>query len=119
MDTLAALPLTGLDWVMLAVLALSLVVGLVRGLVFEALSLAGWVVAWFAAQWAAPLLAPSLPIGTPGTPVNHGAALALSFLAALIPAWAAPTGRAAMARPVPWRRTRTSARRKRPSPPGR
>ncbi len=87
MDTLAALPLTGLDWVMLAVLALSLLVGLVRGLVFEALSLAGWVVAWFAAQWAAPLLAPSLPLGTPGTAVNHGAALALSFLAALI-AWA-------------------------------
>jgi membrane protein required for colicin V production len=84
MDTLAALPINGLDWAMLAVLALSMLVGLVRGFVFEALSLAGWVVAWFAAQWASPLLAPSLPIGGPGTAVNQGAAFALSFLAALI-----------------------------------
>ncbi len=87
MDTLAALPLNGLDWTLLAVLAVSMVVGFVRGLVFESLSLAGWVVAWFAAQWAAPLLAPSLPIGAPGTPLNHGAAFALSFLGALI-VWA-------------------------------
>lgn len=87
MDTLAALPLSGLDWVMLALLSVSLVVGLVRGFVFESLSLAGWVVAWFVAQWAAPLLAPSLPIGAPGTPLNQGAAFAMAFLLALI-AWA-------------------------------
>jgi membrane protein required for colicin V production len=87
MDTLAALPLTSLDWVMLAVLLVSMVVGLVRGLVFEALSLAGWLVAWVAAQWSAPVVAPSLPVGLPGTAVNHGAALALSFVAALL-AWA-------------------------------
>ncbi len=87
MDTLAALPLTALDWVMLAVMAVSLVAGLVRGFVFESLSLAGWVVAWFSAQWAAPLLAPKLPIGEAGTALNHGAAFALAFLGALI-AWA-------------------------------
>ncbi len=87
MDTLAALPLSGLDWLMLALMAVSLVVGLVRGFVFESLSLAGWVVAWFGAQWAAPLLAPSLPIGGLGTPLNHGAAFAVAFLAALI-VWA-------------------------------
>ncbi len=87
MDTLASLPLSGLDWTMLAVVAVSLAVGLVRGFVFESLSLAGWVVAWFAAQWAAPLLAPSLPVGEPGTPLNHGAAFALAFVVALI-VWA-------------------------------
>lgn len=87
MDTLAALPLNGLDWTLLAVMAVSLVVGLVRGFVFEALSLAGWVVAWLGAQWAAPLLAPSLPVGEPGTPLNHGAAFALAFVVALV-AWA-------------------------------
>ncbi len=84
MDTLAALPLNGLDWTMLAVVLVSLVVGLVRGLVFESLSLAGWVVAWFGAQWAAPLLAPRLPIGEPGTLLNQGAAFALAFVAALV-----------------------------------
>ncbi len=87
MATLAALPLSGLDWVMLAVMVVSLVVGLVRGFVFESLSLAGWVVAWFAAQWAAPLLAPSLPIGEPGSSLNQGAAFAVSFVVALI-VWA-------------------------------
>ena len=87
MDTLAALPLNGLDWLMLAVMGVSLVVGLVRGFVFESLSLAGWVVAWVGAQWAAPLLAPSLPVGEPGTPLNHGAAFALAFVVALI-VWA-------------------------------
>lgn len=84
MDTLAALPLSGLDWLMLALMAVSLVVGLVRGFVFESLSLAGWVAAWFGAQWAAPWLAPSLPIGTPGASVNQGAAFAVAFLAVLI-----------------------------------
>jgi membrane protein required for colicin V production len=84
MDTLMALPLTGLDWALLAALALSLVVGLVRGFVFECLSLAGWVVAWFAAQWAAPQLAPHLPVGGVGTPLNHSVALVLAFVGALI-----------------------------------
>ena len=87
MDTLAALPLNGLDWLMLVVMAVSLVVGLVRGFVFESLSLAGWVVAWVGAQWAAPLLAPSLPVGEPGTALNHGAAFAVAFVVALI-VWA-------------------------------
>lgn len=84
MDTLAALPLSGLDWVMVAVVVVSLLVGVVRGFVFESLSLAGWVVAWFSAQWAAPLLAPHLPIGQSGTALNHGAAFAAAFVAALI-----------------------------------
>lgn len=76
--------LSWLDWALLAVLAVSVVVGLVRGFVFEALSLAGWVVAWFAAQWAAPVLAPNLPLGAPGSALNLGLAFALAFVAALI-----------------------------------
>jgi membrane protein required for colicin V production len=75
------------DWAMLAVLALSVVVGLARGLVFECLSLAGWVVAWFAAQWVAPQLAPYLPVGAAGSALNLGGAFALSFVAALV-VWA-------------------------------
>lgn len=72
------------DWSLLAVLVLSVLVGLLRGLVFEVLSLVGWVVAWFTAEWAAPQLAPHLPIGTPGSLLNHGAAFASAFIATLI-----------------------------------
>jgi membrane protein required for colicin V production len=72
------------DWTLLAVLAISIVIGLMRGFVFECLSLAGWVVAWFAAQWAAPWLAPELPVGAPGSALNLGAAFALCFIAALV-----------------------------------
>jgi membrane protein required for colicin V production len=72
------------DGVMLGVLVLSLVVGALRGLVFEVLALLGWVVAWFVAQWATPWLAVHLPIGTPGSLLNRGAAFASAFIAALI-----------------------------------
>jgi membrane protein required for colicin V production len=71
------------DWVLLAVLAVSVAVGLARGFVFECLSLAGWAVAWFGAQWAAPLLAPHLP-GSLGSGLNRAAAFALAFLAAMV-----------------------------------
>lgn len=82
---MAYLPeLSWLDWSLLAVLAISVVIGLVRGFVFECLALAGWVVAWFAAQWASPLLAPQLPLGAPGSALNLGAAFALAFLGALV-----------------------------------
>ena len=76
-----------LDWALLAVLALSLLVGVARGLVFECLSLAGWVVAWFSAQWAAPQLAPFVPVGAAGTAMNLGVALVLCFVAAFL-VWA-------------------------------
>ncbi|MBZ8142221.1 colicin V synthesis protein [Rubrivivax gelatinosus] len=74
------------DWTLAAVLVVSTVVGLVRGFVFEAMALAGWVVAWFAAHWFSADLARHLPVGTPGGAINHGAAFALTFIAALV-AW--------------------------------
>ena len=81
--------LTSFGWVDLAFLALlllSIFVGIVRGFIFELLSLLGWVAAWFAAQWFAPQVAAWLPVGTPGSALNLGAAFALTFIAALI-AW--------------------------------
>lgn len=72
------------DGVFLGILAISVVVGLVRGLVFELLSLVGWFAAWFAAQWLTPMVAPHIPVGRIGSGVNHAAAFALTFLAALI-----------------------------------
>jgi len=76
--------LSWIDWTLLAVLAVSVLVGMVRGFVFECLSLAGWVVAWFAAQWGAPHVAPHVPVGTPGSAVNLGLAFALAFVGALV-----------------------------------
>jgi membrane protein required for colicin V production len=83
------LPALGwVDWTLLAVLAVSVLVGIVRGFVFECLSLAGWVVAWFAAQWGAPQLVPHLAglvnLASAATPTLHAAALALCFVAALV-----------------------------------
>jgi membrane protein required for colicin V production len=75
------------DWALAAVLALSIVVGLWRGLLFEVLSLVGWVAAYIAAQVFASTAAPMLPIGTPGSGLNQGAAFALVFVVALL-AWA-------------------------------
>ncbi len=78
--------LAALDWVFLAVLTASVLIGMFRGFVFECLSLAGWLVAWLGGQWAAPHLAPHLPVGTPGSALNLAAALTLCFVAVLI-AW--------------------------------
>lgn len=72
------------DGCLLAVLALSVLIGLMRGLVFELLSLGGWVVAYFVALWGAPLVAPHLPVGAPGSTLNGGLAFACAFLAALV-----------------------------------
>ena len=80
--TLPELP--WIDWLLLAVLTASVVVGFVRGLIFECLSLAGWIVAWFAAQWAAPHLAPQLPLGQAGSALQLGAAFALAFVLAIV-----------------------------------
>ena len=41
------------DWLLLGVLAGSMVLGFWRGLVYEVLSLAGWLAAFLAAQWFA------------------------------------------------------------------
>lgn len=75
-----------LGWVDIALITLllvSVVLGIVRGLVFEVLALAGWVVAFFAAQWITPLWSPAVPIGTPGSAVNHVATFAIVFIATL------------------------------------
>ena len=72
------------DWSLIAVLAMSVVVGLMRGFVFEVMSLIGWIVAWFGAQWYASDVAPYLPIGAPGSSLNHAAAFVACFVAAII-----------------------------------
>lgn len=85
------LALGWVDLALLAVLAISVVVGLARGLVFELLSLIGWVAAYFSAYWLAPVLAPHLPLGNPGSALNYGAAFACVFIVTLI-VWSLAAG---------------------------
>lgn len=73
-----------LDWAMLAVLAISVLVGLWRGLVYELLSLAGWLVAWFVAQRWGAALTEGLPLGTPGSASRAGLGFAVVFIATLL-----------------------------------
>ena len=83
-QTLAAL--VWVDWLLIAIVVLSLLVGLWRGLTYELLALLGWVAAFVAAHVWAPVLAAHLPVGTPGSGLNLAAGFAAVFLAVLV-AW--------------------------------
>lgn len=74
------------DLAMLVWLVVSVLIGVARGLVFEILSLIGWGVAYFASLWLVPLLAPHVPVGEPGSALNHATALLGAFVAVLL-AW--------------------------------
>ncbi len=69
-----------LDWILLAVLAGSMVLGAMRGLVYEVLSLAGWVAAFVAAQWLAPRAAAWLPMGQASEVLRYVAGFAVVFV---------------------------------------
>nr|WP_315480708.1 CvpA family protein [uncultured Rhodoferax sp.] len=72
-----------LDWIFLAVLLLSLVIGAWRGLVFEVLSVLSWAVAFVLAQWFAPDAAQWLPMANMAEPVRYAAGFVLVFVAAI------------------------------------
>lgn len=69
-----------LDWIFLAVLLLSMVIGAWRGLVFEVLSLLTWAAAFVLAQWFAPDAAGWLPMGNAAEPVRYAAGFVLVFI---------------------------------------
>jgi membrane protein required for colicin V production len=73
-----------LDWVCIAVLAISMLVGAWRGLVVEVVSLASWVAAFVLAQWFAPDAAARLPMAGAGEPVRYAAGFVLVFVATLV-----------------------------------
>jgi membrane protein required for colicin V production len=54
--------MAALDWVFVAVLAVSFLVGAWRGLVYEVLSVISWIAAFIVAQWLAPDAAGWLPV---------------------------------------------------------
>ena len=69
-----------LDWLLLAVLAMSLLLGAWRGLVFEMLSLLAWVVAFVAAQWFATDVAQWLPMSGAANSMRYAAGFLLTFV---------------------------------------
>ena len=73
--------ITVLDWVFVAVLAGSMLLGAWRGLVYELISLASWVVAFVLAQWFAPDAAQWLPMAGAGEQIRYAAGFTLVFFA--------------------------------------
>jgi membrane protein required for colicin V production len=75
--------LSTVDWVLVAVLGFSMVLGAWRGLVYEVLSVLGWAVSFYAAQYFAPLVAGLLPLQSSSDAVLYAAAFVLVFVAAV------------------------------------
>ena len=69
-----------LDWIFLAVLLASMVVGAWRGLVYEVLSLVSWAIAFFAAQWFAADAAQWLPMSGAAEPLRYAAGFVVVFV---------------------------------------
>ena len=78
------LELTAVDWILLAVLGLSFLLGLWRGIVQEVLSLAGWVAAFYVSQMYAPLAAAWLPMEGSSQMLRYAAGFVVVFIAVLV-----------------------------------
>jgi membrane protein required for colicin V production len=72
-----------LDWIFVAVLAISLLVGAWRGLVYELLSLANWIAAFVLAQWFAPDAARYLPLANATEALRYAAGFVVVFVVVL------------------------------------
>ena len=78
------LNLTAVDWILLAVLALSALLGIWRGLVQEVLSLVGWVAAFYVSQIYAPQAAAWLPMEGSSQMLRYAAGFVVVFVAVLV-----------------------------------
>jgi membrane protein required for colicin V production len=76
--------LSAVDWMLLAVLGLSLLLGLWRGIVQEVLSLAGWVAAFYVSQMYAPMAAAWLPMEGSSQMLRYAAGFVVVFIAVLV-----------------------------------
>lgn len=72
-----------LDWICLAGLVFSMLVGAWRGLVVEVLSVLSWIAAFVLAQWLAPDAAQWLPMGGASEVVRYAAGFVVVFVAAI------------------------------------
>ena len=75
---------TAVDWILLAVLGLSLLLGMWRGIVHEVLSLVGWVAAFYVSQMYAPLAAAWLPMEGSSQMLRYAAGFVVVFIVVLV-----------------------------------
>lgn len=76
--------MTAFDYVVIAVLALSALLGWMRGVVGEILALVSWVIAFVVAGMASLAVAPWLPASLNGADLRIVVAWALTFVAVLL-----------------------------------
>lgn len=76
--------MTAFDWIVILILAASVVLGLLRGLVAEIFSLASWAVAFFAAKFGAAAVAPMLPMDVESEGMRNAVGFVVVFLVVLI-----------------------------------
>lgn len=73
--------LAALDWIILAVLLLSMGIGAWRGLVYEVLSVLGWFVAFIVAQLYAASIGSMLPMSGATDALRYAAGFVVTFIA--------------------------------------
>ena len=71
------------DWILIAALSASMLLGALRGLVYEVLSVMGWIAAFLLAQWFSPDVAEKLPMQNSGEALRYAAAFVLVFIASV------------------------------------
>ncbi len=76
--------LSAVDWILLAVLGLSFLLGFWRGLVQELLSLSGWVAAFYVSQIYAPRAGAWLPMEGSSQMLRYAAGFVVVFIAVLV-----------------------------------
>lgn len=73
--------LAALDWIILAILLLSMALGAWRGLVYEVLSVLGWLAAFIIAQLYAATVGQMLPMSGATEALRYAAGFIITFIA--------------------------------------
>lgn len=76
--------MTSFDYVVLAIIAFSVILSVMRGLLAEVLSILGWVAAFYVARTYAGELLPMMPVDIPTEPLRVLAAFLVLFFATLL-----------------------------------
>lgn len=76
--------MNALDWVVIVVLAVSVILSLMRGLVTEIFSLGSWIVAIIAGKWGTPIVAPLLPMDVQNENLSYFAGFVVVFLVVMV-----------------------------------
>ncbi len=76
--------MNALDWVVVLILATSVILSLMRGLITEMFSLGAWILAFLAGKWAAPIVGPLLPMHVQNESLGYFAGFVIVFLVMMV-----------------------------------